>query len=157
MLADAGSVASIVGVVVSLGGLGFAIWQLTRLRGETRAAREAAAATERGLRRQLAGTALTRVGERIQSLIEAHRRADGTAALAGYSEIVGMFLEIRRSHPGLSEEHRVTMQTAITEIADMERVVETSGGEIPPELIGGFNQTLREFQISVIPQLEDQL
>jgi hypothetical protein len=54
MLGDAGSIASIVGVVVSLVGLGFAIWQLARLRGETRAAREAAEETRQSVRRDLA-------------------------------------------------------------------------------------------------------
>jgi hypothetical protein len=157
MLSDAGSIASLVGVVISLGGLGFAIWQLLRLRGEARAAREAAAATERALRRRLASTELTRLGERIQSLIEAHRRGDRTAALAGYSEILELFLEIRRSHPALSEEHRVTIQRAITDIAEMERSVEKLGGDIPQELASSFNHTLRELQLSVIPQLEDQL
>lgn len=157
MLADAGSIASLVGVAVSLGGLGFAIWQLIRLRGETRAAQQAAVATERALRRRLASTELTRLSDRLESLIEAHRRGDRTASLAGYSEILELFLGIRRSHPGLSEEHRVTIQRAITEVRDMERAVETLGGDIPPELSSSFNETVREFQLSVIPQLEDQL
>ena len=139
MLADAGSVASIVGVVVSLGGLGFAIWQLTRLRGETRVAKEAAAATERALRKGLASTELTRLNQRLQSLIEAHRRGDRPAALAGYSETQAIFLQIRRSHPGVSQEHRVMIQSAITEIADMENSVEGLGGGIPQELSSSFN------------------
>ena len=157
MLADAGSVASLVGVVVSLGGLGFAIWQLTRLRGETRAAQQAASATERALRRRFASTELTRLGDRLQTLIEAHRRGDRTAALAGYSEILELFLEIRRSHPALLEEHRVTIQRAIMQVRDMDSVVEQMGDAIPPELSSRFNEALREFQLSVIPQLEDQL
>jgi len=49
------------------------------------------------------------------------------------------------------------IQSALTEFADMERSVERLGGDIPPELVGSFNQTLREFQISAIPLLEDQL
>lgn len=157
MLGDAGSIASLVGVVVSIGGLGFAIWQLTRLRGETRAAQQAAAATERALRRQLTITELTRLGERIQSLIEVHRTGDRTGALAGYSEILELFLQIRRSHPGLSEGHRVMIQRAITELAEMERSVEGLDGDIPQQLSSSFNHTLREVHLSVIPRLEDQL
>jgi hypothetical protein len=76
MLGDAGSVASLVGVMVSVGGLGFAIWQLTRLRGETRAAREASEATRRALGRELASTELARLHGRLQSLKEMHRSGD---------------------------------------------------------------------------------
>jgi len=39
----------------------------------------------------------------------------------------------------------------------MDSVVEQMGDAIPPELSSRFNEALREFQLSVIPQLEDQL
>ena len=70
MLAEIGSLASIAGLLVALLGLGFALLQLSRLRGETRAARQAAEETRRLLRRDLAGTDLTRLAERIQGLME---------------------------------------------------------------------------------------
>ncbi len=67
MLDDAGSIASLAGVGVSLVGLGFSILQLRKLRGETRAAREAVEATCRAIGRELPNTELTRLGERMVS------------------------------------------------------------------------------------------
>ena len=78
MLDNAGSIASRAGLAVSLVGLTIAIWQIMKLRGETRAANEASAETRRALQRDIAGINLTRVNERIDGLIdglkELHRR-----------------------------------------------------------------------------------
>ena len=73
MLGDAGSLASLAGLAVSLGGLAIAIWQIMKLRGETRAAAQASAETSRMFRREIAGLNLTRVNERIEALKELHR------------------------------------------------------------------------------------
>jgi hypothetical protein len=81
MLGDAGNIASIVGLLVSLVGLGIAIWQLARLRGETRAAREAAEETRRAVARDLAISDISRINERVQALIEMHRRGEWNRAL----------------------------------------------------------------------------
>ena len=107
MLGEAGSIASVVGLLVSLLGLGFALLQLSRLRGEARAAREAAEETRQLLLRDSAGTDLTRIGERIQGLIEIHRSGDRARALDRYPEIYRLLIEIRRNHPNLDEEYGV--------------------------------------------------
>ena len=103
MLGDAGSIASLVGVVVSLLGLSFAIVQLAKLRGETKAAKEAAEATQRAIGRELVITELTRLNGMIQALKEIHLQGDRTRALAQYTGIVESLLDVRRRHPGLSE------------------------------------------------------
>ena len=81
MLDDAGSIASLAGLAVSLVGLVIAIWQIMKLRGETRAGNEAAAETRRALQRENAGVNLTRVNERIEGLEglkELHSGGNGT-------------------------------------------------------------------------------
>ena len=157
MLGDAGSVASLAGVVVSLVGLGFALWQLRKLRGETRAAREAAEAARRAIGRELASTELTRLGERIGALKELHRGGDRGRCLTNYPEIRGLFLEIRRRHPGLSERERANVLRAAVQISEMEAAVETLEGQITPDMIGDFNAKLTSFQTGLLPHLEDQL
>lgn len=157
MLADAGSIASLVGVAVSLGGLGFAIWQLTRLRGETRAAREAAESTRRAIRRELSSTELTRLDERIQGLKELHRTGNRQGCLDAYAEIRHLLLEIRRRHPGLSDQERSGILRAIDQISEMEAAVEGVEGEIAPDMVASFNAELTDFQSNLLPQLEDQL
>ena len=99
MLTEAGSVASRAGLVVSLGGLGFAIWHILRLRGETRAAREAAEEARRAMSRETARMTLTRVNERIEGLKELHRNGEWYRALDRYPEIRRMLIDIRIRHP----------------------------------------------------------
>ena len=62
-----------VGVVVSLVSLAFAILQIRKLRGETKATREAAEATRRSIGLELASRELTRLGERNLRLCRAIR------------------------------------------------------------------------------------
>jgi len=157
MLGDAGSIASLAGVVVSLVGLGFAILQIRKLRGETRAAREASEATRRAVGRELAGTELTRLNGRIQGLKEIHRGGDRLRALDLYPEIVGMLLDIRRRHPGLSDDQRMNILQATTKISEMERSIETLEGEIPQETASQLNNALTDIQSTLLPELEDQL
>lgn len=157
MPGDAGSIASLTGVAVSLLGLGFAIVQLLKLRGETRAARVAAEATRRAIGRQLASTELTRLGGRIEALKQLHRSRDRDRSLTGYPEIRDLFLEIRRRHPGLSGSDERSIFRAIAQIGNMETVMEASQGELVPDIIADFNSMLTGFQTELLPLLEDQL
>ena len=157
MLGDAGSIVSLVGVAVSLVGLGFAILQLRKLRGETRAAREAAEGTRSAIRKELASRELTRLGERIQALKDLHRSGNRERCLDTYPEIRELLLEIRRRHPGLSVQQRADVLRAITQISTIESHVETSGPEIPSDSAADFNAILTDVQSTLLPQLEDQL
>jgi len=157
MLGDVGSIASLMGVVVSLVGLGFAILQIRKLRGETRAAREASEATRRAIGRELASTELTRLGERIDTLKELHRSRDRGRCLTGYPEIRDLLLEIRRRHPGLSDRERANVLRAIVQISEMETSLEALEGEITSEIVSDFNAKLTDFQTGLLPRLEDQL
>ena len=157
MLGDAGSIASLVGVAVSSGGLIFAIVQLLKLKGETRAARKAAEAARNAVRRELASADLIRLEERIEELKARHRERDRDACLNTYRAIRYILQEIRRRHPGLSPEGRSNMQGAITLIGNMETDVESGADQIPEEKSQKFNQLLISMQSELIPQLEDQL
>ena len=157
MLGEVGSVASIVGLLVALLGLGFALLQLSRLRGETRAARDAAEETRRLLRRDLAGTDLTRLSERIQGLMEMHRSGDRGRALDRYPEIQRLLIEIRRQHPNLTEEHRDRIQEAIATLRDMQSELERLAGNIPQPVIANFNSALLLLQSELLVELEDLL
>lgn len=158
MLGEAGSIASIAGLLVSLSGLGFALLQLSRLRGEARAAREAAEETRQLLRRDSAGTDLTRIGERIQGLIEIHRSGDRARALDRYPEIYRLLIEIRRNHPNLDEECRRQLQEALTIVRDMQgRLEALTGNSIPQSAITSFNAALLLLQTDLLVELQDRL
>jgi len=157
MLGDAGSIGSLVGVAVSLLGLTIAIVQLTKLRGETRAAKEAAEAAKLAIGRELASTELTRLGGRIEALKELHRSGDLDRCLSAYSEIRELFLEIRRRHPGLSNGHKRSIFRANVQVGDMEAAMESLQGEMTPDTIADFNRILTVFQTQLLPVLEDQL
>ena len=157
MLAEIGSLASIAGLLVALLGLGFALLQLSRLRGETRAARQAAEETRRLLRRDLAGTDLTRLSERIQGLMEMHRSGDRGRALDRYPEIQRLLIEIRRQHPNLTAEHRDRLQEAIATLRNMQSALERLAGDIPQPVVANFNSALLLLQSELLVELEDLL
>ena len=158
MLSEIGSIASVVGVLVSRLGLGFALLQLRKLRGETRAAREASEETRRLLSRDLVSTDLTRLNERIQGLIELHRSGDRRRALDRYPEIWDSLIRIRRRHPNLSEEHRRQIQNAVETITNMQRQSEELEGDaLPKEIISDFNVELLKLQSMLLAALEDEL
>ncbi len=157
MLGEAGSIASLVGLLVSLSGLGFALLQLSRLRGETRAAREASEETRRLLRRDSAGSDLTRIGERIQGLIEIHRSGDRARALDRYPEIYRLLIAIRRNHPNLSEEHRHLLQNSVRLIQNMEDELEGTAVVITLEQVRRLNRTLNYLRSTLLVELADLL
>lgn len=157
MLDEIGSLASIAGLLVALLGLGFALLQLSRLRGETRAARQAAEETRRLLRRDLAGTDLTRLAERIQGLMEMHRSGDRARALDRYPEIRRLFLAVRRQHPNLTAEHRHSLQNAVNRLRNMQSELEGQEGRITPEQVQRFNNRLTQIQLNLLVELEDLL
>ena len=157
MLGDAGSIASLAGVVVSLLGLSFAIWQLARLRGETKASREASEATRRALGRDLAIADVSRLNERLQRLKEIHREGNRQRALDSYPEVVELISDIRHRHPSLPLENRANLLRTISDISDIEATVESLDQQIGIELARNFNRTLTDFQITLLPELEDLL
>ena len=88
-------------MAVSLVGLGFAIVQLLKLRGETRAARDAAEATRKAIGRDLAMADLSRTHQRIEDIKQAHRTREWDRALSGYSDVRKALIQIRGRYPGL--------------------------------------------------------
>lgn len=156
MLADAGSIASLVGVVVSLGGLGFAIWQLGRLRGETRVAQQAAEETRRSVGRDLALADVSRIWEQIQALKEVHRVGNWGRALFLYPEIRRGLIHIRSRYPDLPDVVSDRIQLGVTQLQRMERTVDSARGDLPQERVSEFNDHLMEIQ-TVLDELESRL
>ena len=156
MLGDTGSIASLTGVLVSLLGLAFAILQIRKLRGETRAAREAAEETRRAVDREIASISLARVNERIEGLKELHRRNEWNRALDRYPEIRRMLIDIRSRHPGMSEEQRASIQNVVTSLGRMESSIERSKLSASQKQAERFNRQLYKSQ-SALTELENEL
>ena len=157
MLDSAGSNASILGVFVSVIALTIAIYQIIKLRGEARAAREAAEEAQRLIRRETTGTDLTRLSERIQGLIYLLRNEDRELALEKFPDIRNLFIDIRRHHPNLNSDHRSRIQDTITSIMDMQNELDASSDGIQIEVRTRFITDLTDFQTNLLVELEDRL
>ena len=157
MLSELGSIASIVGLPLSLIALVFAIYHLLRLRGETRAAREAAEETQRIISRETTVTDLIRLNERIQGLIDLLRTGDRERALERFPEIRNLFTDIRRRHPNLDLDHRSQIQDAVTTLRDIQINLESIVGEVPSDLRTKQISELTGFQFRLLVELEDRL
>ena len=134
-----------------------ALWQLRKVRGETKVAREAAEEAQRLVKRETTGTDLTRLDERIQGLIYLLRNDERDRALDRFPEVRNLFIEIRRHHPALMAEHRSQIQEAISTLRYMQNELEALPNGIPAELRAKFNDDLTDFQTSLIVELEDRL
>lgn len=153
MFSDIGSAASLAGLVVSLLGLGFAILQLSKLRGETRAAREAAEAAERAVRRDQTVSDLASLREKIEGLKDAHRRGDRRGAFIGYRDVKSGLVHIELRHPDLTDSLREQIRDALSAITEMERYTDGIESALPLEQISGFNHTLSILDTELITEL----
>ena len=157
MLSELGSIASIVGLPLSLIALVFAIYHLINLRGETRAAREASEETQRLIRRDTTSTDLTRLSERIQGLIDLICVGDRERALERFPQIRDLFIDVRRNHPDLTTEHRIQIQEAINSLRYMQIDLEGLEGEIQIESRATLIDKLIETQTTLLLDVEDWL
>ena len=119
--------------------------------------REAAEAARRALGRDLAIADVIRLNERLQAVKEIHRGGNRLRALDRYPELVDLFADIQRRHPGLSGNNKRAIQRAIAEISDIEQAVERIEDTIPRDLSGDYNQILTGFQSTILPELEERL
>ena len=157
MLGTTGSIASLAGVVISLLGLGFAILQLRKLRGETRAARDAAEAAELAVRRDQTISNLASLREKIEGLKDAHRRGDRRGAFVGYRDVKSGLVHIELRHPDLTDGLREQIRYALSAITEMERYTDSIEGALPLEQISGFNHTLSYLDTELVTELERRI
>jgi hypothetical protein len=158
VLNETGSLAGIAGLMVSLAGFGIALLQISRLRGETRAAKEAAEEALNLFQRDLANTDVARLRERIQRLMELHRERDRNRVLDHYREIWERFLSIRLRLSNLPEDQRREIQRAVEAITEMQRQVEgLDSDRIPIEMYLAFNDQLLSLQTILLPTLEEEI
>ena len=157
MLNELGSIASIVGLPLSLIALVFAIYHLLRLRGETRAAREAAEEAQRMLRRDLTIRDIIRLRGRIRHLIDLNRRGDKILSLNLCQDIQDLFLDVQRRHPNLNNECQQEIHRALGFLVDWQSELEDIIGDMPAEMVSRFNSRLNGFQIDLLVMLENDL
>jgi len=156
MLGDAASIASLVGVVVSLLGLGFAIWQLARLRGETRASREASEATRRAVARELTISDLGRTFEHVEAVKQALREQQWSRSLSYFPMIRRALVSIKYKDPHLSEYQENRLQAAVEFLEQVEHTIDMSRDNLSIEAIHEFIQGLIELQTTVA-EIESKL
>ena len=157
MFSDIGSAASLVGLVVSLLGLGFAILQLRKLRGETRAAREAAEAAERAVQRDLTISELASLREKVQDLKEAHRRGDRSTAFVCYRDVKFSLVNIELRHPSLTDTLRGQIQIYLSAITNMERFADSIDGGLALEQVSRFNNILSDLDSELVTELQRRM
>ena len=157
MLGTVGSIASLAGLAVSLLGLGFAILQLRKLRGETRAAREASESAEREIRRDQTISELVSLREKIEGLKDAHRRGDRRGAFIGYRDVKSGLVLIELRHPDLTDGLREQTRDALSAITEMERYTDSIEDALPLEQVSDFNQTLSELDTELVSELQQRM
>lgn len=154
ILGTVGSIASLAGLPVSLLGLGFAILQLRKLRGETRAAKEASESAERAVRREQTISELVSLREKIEGLKDAHRPGDRRGAFVCYRDVKSGLVLIELRHPDLTDGLRVQIRDALSAITEMERYTDSIEDALPLEQVSEFNQILSILDTDLITELQ---
>lgn len=158
MFSDIGSGASLAGVVISLLGLGFAILQIIKVRGEARAAREAAEAARAEIRRELTAAELTRLNDSMGELRQLHYISGAKSlVLTKYAEIDRALNEVYRRHPKLNREQRTQITQARIRVMQMNEEVLSFPGDIPVSSAQEFNTHLADYQTELLSALSDAL
>ena len=156
MLGNVGSIASLVGVVVSLVGLGFAILQIRKLRGETRAAREASEDTRRAIGRDLAIGDVSRTFEQVEVVKQALRERQWSRSLSLLPSVRRALISIRYRNPRLVQPQADKLQVAVGFLEHVEHSIDVNREGMADEAIDGFIQGLISLQ-TTIAELESNL
>ena len=120
-----GSIASTLGLVVSIVGFSIAVAQTIRSRKAAEAAEEAVQETRRSLSKNVAIVDLTTASERIQELRRIVRRGHGEKdrTFDKFYGIRVMLSDISSQHPDLGEDDRKSLQESADSLGQIERRV----------------------------------
>ena len=119
-----GNIFSVIGVVVSVVGLAWAIREARRARSAAQAAERATVETRASIGHRLAATDLERGIGLIQRLKSLHREGHWDAALEQYQTLRAIISDIIARYSELELEVRERLNRARTSLSEMEKSVE---------------------------------
>ena len=114
-----GTLASAVGLLVSIVGFLFAIRQIVRSRKAAEAAERAVLETKKALARNLTNEALLRASQQIDFVKNLHLDREWRRAIDRYPEIRHGLAAVQSQYSGLSDEEKSTIQNTIMELAKL--------------------------------------
>jgi hypothetical protein len=145
-----GSLASVVGVVVSVVGLSLVVLQASRARSAAEAAEVATVETRGAIGSILAVVDLERAIALVQRIKALHQIDKLEAALEHYQTLRYMLADIQTRHLGLTDQERDKLGEAVPQITAIEnRVRETLGTGLPPVEVSRVGLTLNVLQESL--------
>ena len=144
-----GDVATVVGIVVSLGGLSWAIWEARGARSASEAAKAAASDTRDQIARHLQTVDLQRAIGLIQRIKTLHDNDRWEASRELYQTLREMLSDIIACCPGEQASAREKLATARTIVGDMEILVRrrvSRAQAVPDRDRSRLNQSLNNMQ-----------
>ena len=141
-----GSLFSVIGVVVSVIGLAWAILEAHGARSAAQSAERATIETRNSVRRHLVATDLERASSHIRSLKLMHREGRWEAALEQYQTLTAIISDIIIRSPGADSEIHRRLTQAKSSLYVMEYHVDQArvGGASGPDDWDRMNQDLNE-------------
>ena len=142
-----GNISSVIGVVVSVVGLAWAIREASRARSAAQSAEQAAIEARNSIGHRLAATDLQRAIGLIQRLKSLHREGYWEAALEQYQSLRAIISNITARRPDLNPEIHQLLASARENISEMEDHVETQvSRELEPDNLNVLNRQLNTIQ-----------
>jgi hypothetical protein len=129
MLAELwGDIASVLGVAIGIGGFTFTILQVRKSRTAAEAARSAARATSRQLRRIDTLADVTRAYEYARRIMELHRASSWEPAVERCHDLKALLVRTHTLNLGIPPEYAQKLQYAITHVSSLAAALEKQIG-----------------------------
>ena len=116
-LSDLGSAASIVGLIITVGGFAYTIRTVQKAKKAVQQVRQDIAQFD-------VVSGLSAAVAEIEEIKNLHRGEGWKYISPRYSGLRKSLIAIREAHPGMSNQHRTNLQRTITHLVEMEKQVE---------------------------------
>ena len=142
-----GDLASGVGLVISLGGLTWAIIKSTQAAESAKLAEDAAKESAARIGQMITSVEMERVSAAFQRLKDLQRDGKWEVALEGYHPLRIMLSDIGARHPSPNEQIATTLQSAIAQVKVIEDSIDDAvRNDTQPKGSRAFNPTLNSIQ-----------
>ena len=143
-----GDFASLLGFIITIAGLSWAIRSAREARKSATAAEAASIETREAITRVLTIVDLERAVALIQRLKVLHREKNWESGLEHYQTLRAMLADIDAKHPALTPELHTTLREAIVQIKVIEDSVDRTR-DAEPSGARNFNEVLNAIQVSL--------
>jgi hypothetical protein len=134
-IAELGDIASIVGLFITIGGFGIALWQIQKSKSASEQARQVAESVRAQILQMNAIQDISAASKAFEDIRRLHRQRAWEALPDRYTSLKQLLISIKGRTPNLSNAQKAQIQGAVQQVSNIEAQVEIAiGGKDEPEV-----------------------